>query len=124
MHLESFRLRDGPPGPGGAGGFCEGVRGHAEWWWRGRVHYPVWWAGGDLPNVYPYRLIRREVVEVAYRHLGGRVGEVVASDVSVCSNFVKGCGVARPPPGFKEVYNAREESPVVMVIPRATGAGV
>ncbi len=22
MHLEAFRLWDGPPGPGGAGGFC------------------------------------------------------------------------------------------------------
>ena len=82
------------------------------------------WARGDLPYVHPYRLIRREVVEVAYRHLGGRVGKVVASDVSMCSNFVKGCGVARSPLGFKEVYDAREESLVVMVIPRATGASV
>ena len=54
------------------------------------------------------RLIRRESVEIAYRQLGGRVSEVVASDVCMRPDFVEGCVAARPPPVFKEVYDALE----------------
>ncbi len=75
-------------------------------------------------GVHPQRLIRRESVEVAYRQLGGRVSKIVASDASMCSYFVERCGASCPPPVLKEVYDALEESHVVVVVSRALGAKV
>ncbi len=69
-------------------------------------------------------MIRRESVEVAYRQLGGRVCEVVTSDVCMCPDFMEGCVASRPPPVFKEVYNALDWSHVVVVISRAPGVKV
>ena len=42
----------------------------------------------------------------------------------MCSYFVERCGASRPPPVLKEVYDALEESHVVVVVSRALGAKV
>ncbi len=51
--------------------------------WGDRVHDPILWAWSYFPNVYADGCVCGESVEVAYRHFGGSVRKIIASDVGI-----------------------------------------
>ena len=90
MHLQAFLFRDGPPWAAESGTI--GTDGLGRYWWRGfsRVHDPVVWTGGYFPGLNPSCLRRREYIIMRDRQFGGRVREVVPSNIGVRPYFMEG----------------------------------
>ncbi len=83
---------------GGGGVVCH--CGYSQGGWGGRVQDPMLWARGQFPDVHSYCLVPRESIKAADRQLGGRVREVITSDVGMGPHFMQDCAVPRQPPCF------------------------
>ena len=63
--------------------------------WGGHVHDPIMWARGHFPEVHSYCLVSRESIKASDCQLGGRVSEVITSDVGMSPDFMQGGVVPR-----------------------------
>ncbi len=95
VHLEVINLWYGPPCPWGGGGGVVCRWRDSQGGWGGRVHDLILGARGHFLEVHSYCLVSRESIKASDRQLGGRVSEVITSDVGMIPDFMQGCAVSR-----------------------------